>query len=235
MRHFMRHRAVSPSGAPVPTIGSYAAFVAGLPRTVLGSRRAFAFAGRRYPYRYDRYNLTWLNERTVELPIAAGALEAHRGERVLEIGNVMAHYGHGGHEVVDKYEHEANVRNLDVLDLEPDRRWDLILSVSTLEHVGVDETPRDPTRGAAAAQLLAQRLAPGGELLITIPVGYNAELDAALVGGALPGLELQALRRTAAGPHWKQVDPSEVIGLGYDWRNSSARAVLVGRLRADSV
>jgi hypothetical protein len=64
-----------------------------------------------------------------------------------------------------------------------------------------------------------------------VPVGYNPELDRALTDGALPGMELRALRRTAPGPNWDEVEPSAVLGLGYDWRNSSARAVLVGRLR----
>jgi glycosyltransferase involved in cell wall biosynthesis len=230
-RHLMRHRTVTRRGSPVPTLSSYPVFVAGLPRTVTGRGPCFRFAGETYRYLYHRYNNTWMNERAVEVPIAGHAIDRHPTARVLEIGNVLSHYIPSRHEVVDKYEHGSGVRNIDVLDLEPDRRWDLIVSISTLEHVGVDDAPHDPRRGAAAAAMLTSRLAPGGELLLTVPVGYNPELDRALTDGALPGMELRALRRTAPGPNWDEVEPSAVLGLGYDWRNSSARAVLVGRLR----
>lgn len=233
-RHLMRHRKVTRRGSPVPTLSSYPVFLIGLPRTLLPPRRTFAFAEGRLPYLYHRYNNTWMNERAVEVPIARQAIEQHAGGRILEIGNVLSHYDAPPHEVVDKYERGPEVRNIDVLDLEPERRWDLILSVSTLEHVGVDDAPRDPGRGAEAAELLARRLAPGGELLLTVPVGYNPRLDEALADGAIPGMELRALRRTQVGPHWEEVTPDRVLGLSYDWRNSTARAVLVGRLRSPS-
>jgi glycosyltransferase involved in cell wall biosynthesis len=231
-RHLMRHRTVTSRGSPVPTLSSYPVFVSGLPWTFLSHERTFAFNGEALPYLYHRYNNTWMNERAVEVPIARRAIAQHGAGSVLEIGNVLSHYGAPRHEVVDKYEAGPGVRNIDVLDLEPERRWDLILSISTLEHVGVDDAPHDPGRGAIAAELLASRLAPGGELLLTVPVGYNPRLDEALAAGAVPGMELRALRRTRVGPHWEEVTPERVLGLSYDWRNSTARAVLVGRLRS---
>jgi len=231
-RHLMRHRAVTRRGSPVPTLSSYPVFVAGLPRTFLAHERTFTFDGEALPYLYHRYNNTWMNERAVEVPIARRAIQQRGDGTVLEIGNVLSHYGAPQHEVVDKYEAGPGVRNIDVLDLEPERRWDLILSISTLEHVGVDDAPHDPGRGAIAAELLASRLAPGGELLLTVPVGYNPRLDEALAAGAIRGMELRALRRTRVGPHWEEVAPDRVLGLSYDWRNSTARAVLVGRLRS---
>ena len=39
--------------------------------------------------------------------------------------------------------------NLDVLDLDDLGPFDLIVAVSTLEHVGRDESPRDPRRRPA--------------------------------------------------------------------------------------
>jgi glycosyltransferase involved in cell wall biosynthesis len=231
-RHLMRHRSVTRRGSPVPTIDSYPVFAAGLPRTFTGSRRTFRFDDSDYHYLYHRYNNTWMNERSVEVPIARRAVEQRAGGDVLEIGNVLSHYDAPPHEIVDKYEHGPGVRNIDVLDLEPERRWDLIVSVSTLEHVGVDDAPHDPDRGAQAAELLAGRLAPGGELLVTVPVGYNPDLDQSLADGVISGMDLRALRRVHAGPHWEEVEPRSVLGLSYDWRNSTARAVLVGRLRS---
>jgi len=215
----------------VPRLRQIVEYAVGLPHTRLHGRGGgFEFDGVRRPYHYATYNLTWLNERAVELPLAFEVVR--RGGRILEVGNVLAHYGEGGHEVVDRYEQAPGVRNIDVLSLEPGRDWDRIVSISTVEHVGVDDEPRDPARAIEAVRLLAGRVAAGGELLITVPVGYNPVLDAALAAGEVDGVELRALRRTGPGPRWEQADPAQVTGggYGYDYADKTARAVLVARL-----
>lgn len=218
----------------MPALSQVPPFLAGLPHTVLHGRGGtFELDGQRFPYFFHRYNLTWLNERVVEVPLADAVLSGlPRGARVLELGNVLAHYERGGHDVVDKYEQAPGVRNLDVLELPDDgTRYDAIVSISTVEHVGVDDDSGDPTRAAAALALLHARLAPGGTLVVTIPVGYNPTLDAALVAGEVAGLRLSALRRTGAGPRWEQAPPEAVLDQGYDHSAKTARALLV--VRAD--
>lgn len=213
----------------MPSLSAYATFVRGLPALTLGSRRTFTYDGRPYRYFYDRYLYTWLNERCVELPLAFEAYDGARGADVLEVGNVLGHYGRGGHTVVDRYEQAPGVTNVDVLELAgDDRTYDLIISVSTLEHVGVDDTPKDTTRAIAALRLLADRVRDGGRLLATVPVGYNPTLDHAIASG-IDGLEVTALRRVAPGPHWVQAAPAEVVDLGYDSDVKSARGVLIVR------
>ena len=59
-------------------------------------------------------------------------------------------------------------------------RFDLIVSVSTLEHVGLDEQRREPGKAAAAVRRLTSMLAPGGLLWMTVPVGYNPDLEQAI-------------------------------------------------------
>jgi hypothetical protein len=188
----------------------------------------FTFDGRELPYFYDRYNNTWLNERAVEVPLARAAL-AHGGD-MLEVGNVLGHYGHLGHEVVDKYERAPGVQNIDVLDLDRARRWDVVISISTIEHVGVDDTPKDPTRGVAAMQLLADAVRPGGTLLVTIPVGYNPVLDAALVGGEIPGVRTRGLLHVNSGARWREVPAAEAAQCPYDYGARSACGLLVEQL-----
>jgi hypothetical protein len=216
----------------LPRLQQVAPFLAGLPHTRRRLRRGatFAFDDLELPYFYDRYNLTWLNERAVEVPLARRALE--HGGRILEIGNVLAHYGHTKHEVVDKYEQAPGVRNMDVLDIDPQARWDVVIAISTIEHVGVDDEPKDARRGLDAVRLLANAVSPGGELLITIPVGYNPVLDAALLAGEVEEVRVDALLHTARGPVWQQVPPAEAAAGTYDYAEKTARGLLLLRLPA---
>jgi SAM-dependent methyltransferase len=147
---------------------------------------------------------------------------------VLEVGNVLAHYAAQGHVVVDKYEEAPGVLNRDVLELDDLGPFDLVLAISTVEHVGWDEEPRDPGKAAEALRRLAALLAPGGRLLLTVPVGYHPAFDAALAAGEFDFAQAGALRRSRLGPHWRQVDPEEAWGTPYDFLLSSARAVFVG-------
>ncbi len=186
----------------------------------------FTLGGESYRLLRRRYGLTWVTERAVEVPVAARVVERHRGERVLEVGNVLSHYTAVGHEVVDKYEPGPGVRNVDVLELPAEPAFDLIVSVSTLEHVGRDERPRRPERAAQALEHLRRLLRPGGELFATVPAGYNPDLDAALVGGPY---SLRAMRRAP----WREVDPAEALESPYDFLTYRAGAVLF--VTADSV
>src|SRR5438094_406404 len=73
----------------------------------------FSVDGTQLPYELGRHNTAWLNERTVELPVALGALEGVDPADVLEVGNVLSHHGLAGHTVVDKYEQVRGVVNED--------------------------------------------------------------------------------------------------------------------------
>jgi SAM-dependent methyltransferase len=206
-------------------------YLAGLPSVWRSSDKAFELDGEPVPYLRHRYNRTWLNERAVEVPLALRVLEKRRGGEILEVGNVLGHYGARGHTVVDRYERAPNVLNEDVTDFDPgDRRFDLIVSVSTLEHVGFDEQPLDPDKPLRAMRALATMLAPGGLLWSTLPVGYNPALDAHARAGALPFDRVSALRRAGRGLDWRQVDPQAALDSPYDHLLCAASAVLIGRL-----
>lgn len=217
-----------------PVAGDYARFgtglIAGVPWTFRGSRGTFEFGGERHPYLYHRYKWSWLTERTVELPIAQSVLAGHEAGRVLEVGNVISHYGPREHLVVDKYEHAPGVLNRDVVQLSDLGQFDLVLSISTIEHVGWDEEPREPDKALEALRLLEALVAPGGRLLITVPVGYHPELDRALMSGAVRFTRQGAMRRERFGPHWTEEKPEQVWGTPYDFLLYSARAVFIGEI-----
>ena len=214
--------------------GWSAGYAAGLPATLGASRRSFSFQGTSYPYLSHRHNHTWLGERAVEIPVIAAAVRAARGRRVLEVGNVLGHYGDYYHDVIDKYERAPGVRNVDVLDLQPDTPYELIVSISTLEHVGFDDEPRDPQRAVAAVGHLRNLLAPGGRLLATVPVGYNPALVAAMLDGRAGLQRVDALRREGRGLRWREVPAQEVADLPYDHLLYRAPAVLFGMVGATS-
>src|SRR5579872_7186960 len=79
-----------------------------------GSPGSFEFRGKTYLYFWHRYNATWRNERAVEIPIAREFIAQSRGGNVLEVGNVLSHYGPVQHDVLDKYEKAEGVINEDV-------------------------------------------------------------------------------------------------------------------------
>jgi SAM-dependent methyltransferase len=214
-----------------PVVGDLArwgsSLVTGLPWTLAGSHGDFELDGHRYLYLYNRHKFTWLTERAVEVPVAQALVDQHAPDRVLEIGNVLSHYRPQQHLVVDKYEHAPGVVNRDVLEVEGLGEFDLIIAVSTLEHVGWDESPRDPAKAARAVAALRSLLAPGGRLAITVPIGYNAAFDSALRSGEVPLDRAVALRR-AGGTRWREVAPAAVWSAPYDFLLYRARGVLFG-------
>jgi SAM-dependent methyltransferase len=200
--------------------------LAGLPWTISGSHGSFELAGRSYPYLFHPYKLTWLTERAVEVPVIQGLVDRNAGDRVLEIGNVLSHYRRQSHRAIDKYERAPGVLNRDVLDLDGLGPFDLIVAISTLEHVGTDEHPADPGKALQAIRALRGLLAPGGRLVLTVPVGYNPALDAALRGREIPLAGAAALRRVRGHRRWREVAPAEVWSAPYDFLLYRARGVL---------
>ena len=67
-------------------------------------------------------------------------------KKILEVGNILSHYFSVNHDIVDKYEKDVDVINQDIIDYHPNKKYDLIVSISSLEHVGEDETPREPKK-----------------------------------------------------------------------------------------
>ena len=224
-RHALAARGARPVVGDLARWGTNLA--TGLPWTLAGSHGDFELDGRRYRYLYDRHKFTWLTERAVEVPVAQALVDQHAPDRVLEIGNVLSHYRPQQHVVVDKYEQAPGVLNRDVLDLGGLGRFDLVVAISTLEHVGWDESPRDPAKAQRAVEVLRSLLAPGGMLAITVPVGYNTAFDAALRSGQVPLHRAVALRR-AGGTRWREVAPAEVWSAPYDFLLYRARGVLFG-------
>lgn len=215
--------------AVVPTVRGAArrAFRAGrdltysklLPRLV---DTRFVVDGREYDYVWNPAGATWRSERAVEIPIGLAELAKADPRRTLEVGHVLRKYARpaAAHVVIDKYEHAPGVVNEDAL-IFSGGPYDLIVSISTLEHVGYDEEPRDSGKAARAVDNLRGLLSAGGEMLATIPIGYNRELDDALRDGSL-GAQVSYLARVGE-LRWKQIDAADARGTnGWPWPGADA-------------
>jgi SAM-dependent methyltransferase len=165
----------------------------------------FELWGDRYPYFIHPYNLTWRNERAVEVSVATRFISGMDGEG-LEFGNVVGHYVPIRWRVVDKFELGTGVVNVDIVDYAPEERFDWIVSISTLEHVGWDENPRDSGKAVRAFHHLRSLLNPDGRMLLTTPMGHNEGLDRAILDG-LP-VERQATI-VRVGGRWRATDKLE--------------------------
>lgn len=192
------------------------------------SRKTFVFRGKQRFYWIHPFTLN--NERTVEVSIAH-ALPNNRAASVLEVGNVLSNYFSFPHDVVDKYEMTPGVINEDIISYQPGKKYDFIVTLSTLEHVGWDETPREPEKILRAIAHLKKLLNDGGELVATMPLGYNAYVDQ-LLGTKQTGFDDNFyLKRINSANEWREVPWEEVKGAAYGSPFPCANAIFVGFFR----
>lgn len=192
---------------------------------IRSSSKKFAFNGLEYPYFLNPYNRTWVNERAVEIPLVLSLMDRHEPHKTLEVGNVLSHYKKTSHTIVDKYERRKGVLNADVVDMAEDPKYSLIICISTLEHIGWDESPRQQGKYRLALQKMSSLLEPGGQMLVTFPIGYNSDLDRDLFAGSLIGQSDFLLRFSTTG--WRQASADEVINCKYGSPYRAANAISV--------
>lgn len=191
----------------------------------------FSFQGDRFRYFLSPYNFTWENERIIEVPIIQRLVKEGQGRRILEVGNVLSHYFPVHHDVVDKYELTKGVINQDFVDFQPGRTYDLIVSISTFEHIGYEEKPRDPNKVLDALNKVKIILAPGGSAVITVPLGYNPEMDRFLREGKIVFDERYCMKRVSRLNAWVQVDWDSVCNPTYDKPYRFANWLLIGIIK----
>lgn len=165
--------------------------------------REFIIDGERFPYLY--HSRTWMTERTVEVPLIWEFVKKTKGS-ILEIGNVLHWYYTIHHDVLDKYDVEYGyVINKDVVEFVPKEKYDLIVSISTLEHVGFDEEKLDPNKVLIALDNIRENcLKPKGILIVTIPLGYNKYLDNLIKKGLFSFKKQLILKRISISNKWEE-------------------------------
>lgn len=190
--------------------------------------KKFQFCNETYQCHYARYNMTWAGERMVEIPIGLRLLKDHPKARILEVGNVLSHYEKTSHTIVDKFEKGENVLNEDILQFKPKSRFDLIISISTFEHIGFDDdaTGSSGDKIREAVEHCRSLLNPGGRFVMTIPTGYNPDLDRLMRERSLDPCNVKALIRTGSRD-WREGTMEEALKHPYRSRYPYANGVLI--------
>lgn len=193
------------------------------------SSETFQFQGKDYHYVFQRYCTTWKNERCVVLPIAWDILSEYqkRGKKILEVGNVTSYTYPIVHDVIDKYENTKRIMREDVVEFKTSKQYDLIFSIVTMQHIGYNESPRDPKKVLRAMQNLKNILAHNGKIVILHGMGENKEMDELIKNGLL-GFERQYYLMKVSGYKWKEAGWEDVKDLPYDYWTPSARGIVVG-------
>jgi septal ring factor EnvC (AmiA/AmiB activator) len=152
-------------------------------------KKTFDFKSKKLYYNRIQYNNP--SERAVEVPIGFDFLAANIEEsaRVLEVGNVLSCYentlskeiGIISREIVDKFEKGLGIDNQDLMELNPPDKYNLIVCISTVEHIGQEVDPtggygehtdsRDREAPLKAIVKIYDLLAVNGKALITVPFG----------------------------------------------------------------
>jgi hypothetical protein len=199
-----------------------------LPVVALTPRRHVTVLGTEVPLYYEFRRWSWRNERCVEVGLGNYAVGLRQPEDVLEVGNVLPLAGVRGHTVVDKYEQGPDVINEDIVDFAPSSRYGLIVSLSTLEHVGWDEEPQDPDKARVALRAMSDLAGESGQMLVTIPIGYHRQLEGYFVSGDAPFDDVSLLVKQSRLARWEPRPVQERTGIGYGAPYAAGNAILVG-------
>lgn len=187
----------------------------------------FLFNGAEYPYFHHKANNTRINERIVEVPIIRKYVEGKQGP-TLEVGNVLGQYLGRRWTTVDLIEKEIGVTNCDILDWKGGP-YDLIVSISTFEHIGVDHG-KVPERAMEAILHCENLLRRGGRFVFTIPMGYHPLLDQWLLN-TWEG-KRSYLKRISVDNQWAQVGQEQINGSHYGKPYKYANALIIGEIEA---
>jgi len=178
----------------------------------------FKFEGNEYNYFTSTYNDTRHNERAVEIALAIDYVSKFRGCKILEVGNVLSNYLSFDHDIVDKYDKGKNIIKQDIVEYTTDKKYDLIISISTFEHIGWDSGGEGVAKGTGkiitALDHTKTLLAEVGTMLITLPLGYNSELDTLLKEKRIQFDKVFCMKRDEYNG-WAQIDLEDALKMDY--------------------
>lgn len=192
----------------------------------LTSNQYFIVSGKKYKYCIKRHNSVD-NERVIEVPysIAFVLNNKDKSRNLLEVGRVLSNYTNIRHDVVDKYETGHGIINRDIVNYNTKKRYDLIVAISTVEHIGYDEQKKTKDKALKAILNMIKLLKKDGELLITVPLNYNPEIDDILIHRKIKFSEKHFMKRVSWLNMWEETDQEDAFKYKYNGKYSAANAV----------
>jgi hypothetical protein len=201
---------------------------------ILLFNRKFIFNKQSYPYFLNPYNASYANERAVEISIFKKIIKKNQKKKILEIGNVLSHYlkklPHH-HTIVDKYEEAIGVINEDALTYKSKKKFNLIIAVSTFEHIGFNEEDKDKNKISKVIKNLLTMLNKNGQLIFSVPIGHNPYLDKAIKDKKLPLTKSVFLKRNSKINTWIETDKETALKQKYNSPYPNANAIMVGFIK----
>lgn len=185
----------------------------------------FKFKNKMYYYckSFDRYSFS--TERAIEIPIILGELRENMN--ILEVGNVLHGHCKIKRDIIDKYERGKNVINCDILNYNPDKKYDRVVSISTLEHVGFDEEVVEPDKTIKAVEKMISLTKIGGKVIITVPLGHNPFMDSGIACHAISYTKIGMMERSSRYI-WEEIeyDPERMYICEYPYPLGNSIAIL---------
>jgi hypothetical protein len=187
----------------------------------------FHFEGKELPYLIHPYNLSWVNERTVEIPVILDYIKNSKAKNILEVGAVLKHYTKINWEILDKFEKGTGITNQDIVDFKPDKKYDLIISISTLEHVGYDDENK-PEKIELAIKEIKKWLSKNGKMIVTVPLGYNKHMDNLIFSNKFGFNKMYFMKRVSRKNKWVETSIEKVRNVKYNDPYNNANAIMIG-------
>lgn len=115
----------------------------------------------------------YITERAIEVPV--GRKWAENKINLIEIGAVLpSYYNDIKHDVVDPFDEKANIKKyLHEVDINNKN----VLSLSTVEHIGLDDYGSSYINENGAIESIQRILSESNSCLISVPIGYNPKMD----------------------------------------------------------
>lgn len=180
-------------------------------------------------YRYQKTKLfeyDSMGERVIEIPYVRSLYDQITPNKVLEVGNVTRKWFHiQNRTIVDKYEVANLVINADIEKFQTDEKFDMIISISTIEHIGFDEVEKNDKKPLNSILNILSFLNKTGLLIITVPLGYNPNIDEIITKKMIDYDKIIFMKRYSILNLWRQCSYEEAISLKYGSKYEFANAV----------
>jgi len=99
--------------------------------------------------------------------------------------------------VVDKYEIFPGVINQDIEDFRLCDKFGLIISISTIEHIGLDDSPKDLEKAIRVLKKLKTKfLEEDGIMLVSFPINYNEKISEMINKNKISNFKIFCFKKT---------------------------------------